>query len=216
MAWCLRDPQSGNRSAPRVHRRSAPSTRLASSRPLIGLTGEVGGGIDRCRQGGVRLTVTGVVISLVLGACGVSGSPSGSTLGASVPTSATGCGSTAKGSTTLTPVVAGHVRTVIVHVPSNYTASAKVPLLLNLHGSGSTAADEELFTGMDNTADAHGIIVAYPQALIPDGSGFDWNVPGVPLIGGRAVPADAADDVTFLTQLVGILEHRYCIDPARV
>ena len=85
-----------------------------------------------------------------------------------------------------------------------------------MHGSGSTAADQEAFTGMDATADSDGFIVAYPQGLIPEGSGFDWNVPGEPLVGGGTVPAGSADDVTFLTTLVHILEQRYCIDSGRV
>ena len=85
-----------------------------------------------------------------------------------------------------------------------------------MHGSGATAADQETFSGMDATADQNAFIVAYPQGLIPDGSGFDWNVPGVPLVGGRAVPSGAADDVSFLTQLVGALEARYCIDTSEV
>jgi polyhydroxybutyrate depolymerase len=84
-----------------------------------------------------------------------------------------------------------------VHVPSSYRGSSKVPLVLNMHGSGSTAQDQELFTGMDATADANGFIVAYPQGLIPEGSGFDWNVPGVPLDRGRSGPAHAADDVSL-------------------
>jgi polyhydroxybutyrate depolymerase len=105
---------------------------------------------------------------------------------------------------------------VIVHVPSGYRASSKVALVLNMHGSGSTAAAQEAFTGMDATADSDGFIVAYPQGLIPEGAGFDWNVPGVPLVGGKAVPAGSADDVTFLTTLVQVLEARYCIDPSRV
>jgi polyhydroxybutyrate depolymerase len=112
--------------------------------------------------------------------------------------------------------VAGHTRTVIVHVPSGYTGEAKVPLVLNMHGSGSTAAEQEAFTGMNATADTDDFIVAYPQALIPDGSGFDWNVPGVPLVGGRPVPADAPNDVAFLTDLVGTLADRYCVDRSRV
>jgi hypothetical protein len=33
--------------------------------------------------------------------------------------------------------------------------------------------------GMDAAADADHLVVAYPQALIPAGTGFDWNVPGV-------------------------------------
>jgi len=64
--------------------------------------------------------------------------------------------------------------------------------------------DQEKFTGMDATANADDFIVAYPQGLIPDGSGFDWNVPGVALFGGSAVPSNAANDIKFLTTLVGI------------
>ena len=127
-----------------------------------------------------------------------------------------GCGGHASGSSTLTLTIGGHRRTVIVHLPNGYSGKAAVPLVLNLPGSGTTAADQELFTGMDATADADGFIVAYPQALIADGSGFDWNVPGEPLIGGRAVPSGAPEDVAFLTQLVGVLEGRYCIAATRV
>jgi polyhydroxybutyrate depolymerase len=130
--------------------------------------------------------------------------------------SAAGCGTAAAGSSTLTLTIGGHSRVVIVHVPSTYRGASKVPLVLNLHGSGSTARGQELFSGMDATADAHGFIVAYPQGLIQEGSGFDWNVPGVPLVGGAPLPAHAADDVSFLTALVGVLEQRYCIDPSRV
>jgi len=89
-------------------------------------------------------------------------------------------------------------------------------LVLNLHGSGSTALEQEGLSGMNKTANAESFIVAYPQALIPDGSGFDWNVPGVPLFGGRAVPAKSANDVKFLTTLVGLLEQKYCVDMSQV
>jgi polyhydroxybutyrate depolymerase len=128
--------------------------------------------------------------------------------------------SASSGSATLSLQVARRSRTVIVHVPANYSDTSKVPLVLNMHGSGSTAQDQELFTGMDTASDTDGFMVAYPQALIrtvgPLGSGFDWNVPNEPLVGGAAVPKSAPDDVSFLTSLVGLLEQRYCIDPSRV
>jgi polyhydroxybutyrate depolymerase len=128
-----------------------------------------------------------------------------------------GCGQTVTtGSSTLAIQVGGHDRTVIVHVPSGYTASTKVPLVLNMHGSGSTAAEQEIFTGMDAESDAAGFIVAYPQALIPSGTGFDWNIPGVPLAAGAHPPAHPANDIAFLSQLVTILEQRYCVNPERV
>jgi polyhydroxybutyrate depolymerase len=161
--------------------------------------------------------------ALVLAACsGASTTPPtstsspGSTPSTTAAITAAGCSRAPAGSTTLTPTVGGHLRTVIVHVPAGYSGTRKLPLVINLHGSGSTAAEQEGFTAMDATADAGGFVVAYPQALIPEGSGFDWNVPGVPLVGGRPVPAGAADDVAFLTALPGLLERTYCIDPARV
>jgi polyhydroxybutyrate depolymerase len=177
----------------------------------------------RHRRTGATWLLIASAATVALGACG-GGTSSPTTPAAASATSApevsrpaNGCGAaTASGSTTLTTSVAGHQRTVIVHIPSGYSGSSKVPLVLNLHGSGTTAADQEAFTGMDATSDSEGFVVAYPQGLIPSGAGFDWNVPGVPLVGGKAVPAGAADDVTFLTTLVRVLEQRYCVDPKRV
>lgn len=105
---------------------------------------------------------------------------------------------------------------MLVHVPTGYTGHEKVALVVNLHGSGSDAAQQEAFSGLDATSDAHGFLVAYPQGLITSGSGFDWNVPNEPLFGGATPPAGAPDDVEFLTSLVRVLEARYCIDPRRV
>jgi polyhydroxybutyrate depolymerase len=130
---------------------------------------------------------------------------------------ASGCGhSAAAGSTLYHLQAAGRSRVVIVHVPAHYQGSTPVALVLNLHGSESTARDQELFSGMDATSDADGFIVAYPQALISSGAGYDWNIPGEPLLGGGYPPAGAADDVTFLTGLVHDLATRYCIDLHRV
>jgi polyhydroxybutyrate depolymerase len=122
----------------------------------------------------------------------------------------------ASGTVTLTPTIDGHQRTVIVHPPAGYDGTKPLPLVLNLHGSQSTAVAQQAFTGMDATADANDFIVAYPQGLIAARTGYEWNVPGVPLFGGKPVPKGAADDVTFLTDLVGVLGKTYCIDPARV
>ena len=128
-----------------------------------------------------------------------------------------GCGhATAAGSATMRITVAGRSRTIIVHIPRGYTGTRALPLVLNLHGSGSTAAHQELLTGMDRTADADSFFVVYPQALIPDGAGFVWNIPGVPLIGGAPVPPGAANDEAFLEQVVATMRARTCIDPRRV
>jgi polyhydroxybutyrate depolymerase len=166
----------------------------------------------------VRLPLVAAALPVLLGSCGgVTSSSSTATAAPPVAARSTraGCGSTT-GSATLAPTIGGRTRTVIVRVPTGYTGATQVPLVLNMHGSGATAAGQEAFSGMDATAESRGFIVAYPQGIIPDGTGFDWNVPGVPLVGGRAVPAGAPDDVAFLTTLVTTLEHRYCIDASRV
>jgi polyhydroxybutyrate depolymerase len=113
-------------------------------------------------------------------------------------------------------VIAGITRTVIVHFPTGYLPRKPIPLVLNLHGSQSTAAAQEAFTGMDATADTDDFLVVYPQGDIPAAIGFEWNVPNEPLFGGGAVPATAPNDVAFLEQLVSLLEKDYCIDEQRV
>jgi len=106
-------------------------------------------------------------------------------------------------------------RPVIVHVPAN-AGTKPLPLVLNLHGSGSDGAQQELFTGMDATADAAGFVVAYPQGAISVDGGYAWNVPKEPLVTGAAVPKGTPSDVAYLASLVTQLESRYCIDRTRV
>jgi|HubBroStandDraft_2_1064218.scaffolds.fasta_scaffold42393_2 polyhydroxybutyrate depolymerase len=112
-------------------------------------------------------------------------------------------------------VTAGGVsRTALIHVPANAVRPA--PLVLNLHGSGGTAAGQERDSAMDAVADAHGFIVAYPQAAIALGDGFAWNIPGQPLLDGRPVPPGANDDEPFVRALVETLERDEGVDPRRV
>jgi polyhydroxybutyrate depolymerase len=172
----------------------------------------------------VRVMFVVAATSMLLAACGGASAhattPPSTVAGSSTRTSeptASGCGhSLPAGSSTTTIKVGGRVRTLIVHVPHNYTDSRAVPLVLNLHGSGSTAAQQEVLTGMDATADSHDFVVVYPQAVIPSGVGFVWNIPGVPLIGGANVPAGAANDEVFLERVVSSMRERACIDPGRV
>ena len=54
-----------------------------------------------------------------------------------------------------------------LHVSVHYTASTTMrPLVLALHGLGSTGAQFEKDTGLDAFADSHGFVVAYPDAHV--------------------------------------------------
>jgi polyhydroxybutyrate depolymerase len=168
-------------------------------------------GLTACALAALVLVRTGAVNA---GATPVSLSTS---VASARAVASSGCGGRARtGSTTLNLEIGGHQRTVIVHLPPDYNSSRAVALVLNLHGSGSTAAAQEVFSGMDATSDKGSFIVVYPQGLIPAGTGFDWNIPGVPLFGGGTAPRGSANDVAFLTQLVPVLESKYCINQREV
>ena len=123
--------------------------------------------------------------------------------------------STAPRNELVTLVAGGIPRHLVVHLPGGAAATPR-PLVFNLHGSGSSAAQEQVAIGMDPVADAKQFIVAYPDAAIALGGGFAWNVPGQPLLGGGAVPDGAADDVAFFAQAITFLEQRYAIDAHRI
>lgn len=173
----------------------------------------------RCRP--VQALAVAAVLATLVAGCGArqpAGAPPVGLAGAlAAAPGGSGCGQhPAVGSALYDVRSGGHTREVIVHVPADYTGSLRVPVVLDLHGSESTAQAQEVFSGMDATSDAGGFIVAYPQALIPAGSGYDWNIPGVPLVGGQYPPPGAASDVAFLTGLVRDLAARYCVDLRRV
>jgi polyhydroxybutyrate depolymerase len=163
----------------------------------------------------IAATAAALLLAAAIAGCGNHGAAANA--GTLRPASGTsGCGHhEASGSLQYNLTVSGHQRMVTVHIPAGYTSKSKLALVLNLHGSESTASAQEQFSGMDATADADHFIVAYPQALIPDGTGYDWNIPGEPMVNGKYPPASAPSDVTFLTTLVRDLEGRYCVDLSR-
>src|SRR5262249_28723666 len=56
----------------------------------------------------------------------------------------------------------GLVRTYRVHVPPSYDGSVPVPLVVDIHGLGSNAEQQEAISGMRAESDAHGFLVVYP------------------------------------------------------
>ncbi len=156
-----------------------------------------------------------LVAGALLSGCGGPAGGSAAAGTAGLPGASCG-GGAAAGDIDVSMPSGGVQRTVIVHIPTGYINRTRVPLVLNLHGSELTAAAQEGFSGMDSLADTVRFVVAYPQAAIVAGSGYDWNIPGQPLFGGAPAPASAPDDVAFLTQVIHTLEARLCVDSTRI
>lgn len=99
----------------------------------------------------------------------------------------------------------GTTRSYRLHLPANYTGSAAVPLVFNLHGYTSNAMQQEFYAGMNAVSDTAGFIVCFP-----DGLNNSWNSGfQLPYYGG-------VDDVGFISVLIDSLQAGYNIDPARV
>ncbi|KAK0360363.1 hypothetical protein LTR94_027588, partial [Friedmanniomyces endolithicus] len=107
-------------------------------------------------------------------------------------------------------------RSVRLHNPVGRRSDQAVPLVLVLHGSGSSGSAILASSGLAETADRHGFIVAAPDAGIAVDPGFVWNIPGVPTITGKTPGPLDADDTAFLTGLAANLIDQGCVLAGRV
>jgi polyhydroxybutyrate depolymerase len=102
-------------------------------------------------------------------------------------------------------------RTHILHLPTSYSGSTKLPLVIGLNGQGGTASGFETITGFSNKANAENFIVAY---LNGTGSPANWNCGGSWAQPG--VTPSTNDDVGYISALIDTLSKRYAIDSTRV
>lgn len=107
-----------------------------------------------------------------------------------------------------------------VHVPPSEPGTV-LPMIVNLHPSDSNAEAQSAVSGIDPVADARFFITVAPDGAVRAGGTDDdptwyWNVPGVPTRGGTYPPADARDDVAYLTSVIDQVGGRECVDPERV
>ena len=105
-------------------------------------------------------------------------------------------------------------RAMLIHVPQG--VAPRAPLVFLLHGSTATGAAMLADSHLAQTSDAHGFILAAPDAGIPAGNGFVWNIPGVPTVTGDIPTEEDPDDVAYLTDAIDFLAAQGCIDEAHV
>jgi polyhydroxybutyrate depolymerase len=96
----------------------------------------------------------------------------------------------------------GRVRFYDLHVPPGVPARARLPLVVALHGAGSSGPRMESYSGLSRQADQHRFAVVYPNAASPV-----WNVGESP---------SGADDVGFVSSVISAVEQSVCVDGGRV
>jgi polyhydroxybutyrate depolymerase len=111
------------------------------------------------------------------------------------------------GNTSVTLDHDGEQREYLVHVPAGYDGALPVPLVVDMHGLTSSAAQQSLF-GWREKADREGFIVVHPQGL-----NASWN--GGELCCGTS-QRNGVDDEGFIRALVAQMQRDACIDAKRV
>jgi polyhydroxybutyrate depolymerase len=87
-------------------------------------------------------------------------------------------------------------------VPAGYDGRQRLPLVLDLHGSGGTAAGQARNSGLETLSASERFLVATLEA-----DGGRWNVP---------VQQNRADDVMYVGDVITHVASRVCTDNTRV
>ena len=142
--------------------------------------------------------------------------PGGAGTGGSGAGGSTGSGSCPTGAkptdATKNLTVDSIARKYILHVPSAYTGTTAVPLVLDFHPIGGSASEWRTSSPYPAVIDKEGVISAFPDGLTGP-SGQAWNVIGccVSKVNGADV-----DDVAFAKAIVADIEKVACIDTKRI
>jgi polyhydroxybutyrate depolymerase len=96
----------------------------------------------------------------------------------------------------------GRDRTYRLFVPASYDGRTRLPVVLDLHGSGGTSAGQARTSGFEDVAAREGFAVASPQA-----EGGKWNIP---------IHDDRPDDVAYISDVIDDVAAKLCTDTNRV
>src|SRR5262245_55602229 len=93
-------------------------------------------------------------------------------------------------------------RSYRLFVPPGYDGHQRLPLVLDLHGSGGNAAGQASNSGLETVSATERFIVATREA-----EGGRWNVP---------VQPNRADDVMYVSDVITHVASQVCLDDTRV
>jgi polyhydroxybutyrate depolymerase len=113
----------------------------------------------------------------------------------------------------------GSSRSLRLYLPSAVKTGRRLPLVFDLHASGGSGAAQAILSGLPGLAERHGFVLAEPDggiSLAGHPGEYYWHLPGVPLIGDLAEPADAPDEARFIGDALDQIAAMTCLDARRV
>jgi polyhydroxybutyrate depolymerase len=108
--------------------------------------------------------------------------------------------------------VVGGDRQVTVHVSKSQDEAQPAPLLIVLHGYGSTGRDHERYFHLDDAAERRGMITAYPDGTKDSTGSQFWNATDACC----DIQRSGVDDSTYLAAVVAAIKAQVAVDPKRV
>lgn len=108
--------------------------------------------------------------------------------------------------TTFTLQHDNNTREYILYIPQSYDGQTEVPLVINLHGYGSSMTEQIVYGDFRKIADTANFILAVPNGLLDASNQQHWNY----------YQPNGEDDLGFLSALIDELSNNYAINSQRV
>jgi polyhydroxybutyrate depolymerase len=109
-------------------------------------------------------------------------------------------------------IVVGGDRPVTVHVPTGYDPARPAPLLILLHGYGSSGREHDAYFELGAAALRRGYLYAHPDGTVDRSGNRFWNATDACCDFDRT----RVDDVRYLTDVIGTVQASYAVDPKRI
>jgi polyhydroxybutyrate depolymerase len=106
----------------------------------------------------------------------------------------------------------GGDRPVTVQVPAGYDPHRPAPLLIVLHGYGSSGQDHDAYFHLGQAAEQRGFLYVYPDGTFDSGGNRFWNATDACCDVDRTGVADVA----YLTNVITEIRGSFAVDPKRV
>lgn len=110
-------------------------------------------------------------------------------------------------------IVFGGRRPVTLSVPSGYDAHSPAPLMLVLHGYGSSGKQHEDYFGLSSLVDGHGVLLVAPDGTEDAQGNRFWDARTAACCNFAGPPVD---DVKYLRTLIKEIRAVYNVDPRRI